>query len=112
LLDAATLQVNWEREFQNLVSGRWCIKNCQQQLQFREHKSWQPAVVLSQDRHSLHIVHAAHVVLGADIWVARSWMERLLDTTAGVVEAVEARDGARVLPGSLRCLPMAHGYTS
>ena len=112
LLDAATLQVNWEREFQDLVSGRWCIKNCQQQLQFREHKSWQPAVVLSQDRHSLHIVHAAHVVLGADIWVARSWMERLLDTTAGVVEAVEARDGTRVLPGSLRCLPMAHGYTS
>jgi hypothetical protein len=98
LLDAATLQVNWSLQFPDLVSGRWCITNCEQQLQFREYESWEPAVVLSEDRRSLHVVHAADERIttvdldarsasGAEIQVARSWVERLLDLTAGVVEA-------------------------
>jgi hypothetical protein len=123
LLDAATLQVNWNLRFPEVVSGRWCITNCEQQLQFREYESWQPAVVLSEDRRSLHIVHAAderittvdldaRSVSGTEIRAARSWMESLLDLTAGVVEAKGWPEGvtraAALSPDGTRLYVLTH----
>ena len=123
LLDAATLQVNWEREFQDLVSGRWCITNCEQELQFREHESWELAVVLSEDRRTLHIVHAAderittvdldaRSVSGTEIRTARSWAERLLDLTAAAVEAKGWPEGvtraAALSPDGTRLYVLTH----
>jgi len=123
LLDAATLQVNWERKFPDLVSGYWCVTNCELELQHRDYVNWEPAVILSDDQRKLYIVHAAddrittvdlddRTLQETEIRVARSWMERLLDLTAGVVEAKGWPEGvtraAALSPDGARLYVLTH----
>jgi len=66
---------------------------------------WRPAVVPSHDGRRLYIVHAdeemlttvdfdARTVHSVEIRVARSWLEELLELTAGVAEAKGGENGA------------------
>ena len=104
LLDANTLEVKWELQLADVVSGSWCSENCKESYQDMSFVDWGPAVVLSKDRRRLHIVHAAderittvdlttRTLLDTEIRLARSWAERFLDLTAAVVEAKPAAEG-------------------
>jgi hypothetical protein len=58
LLDAGSLEAQWERTLENIVSGQWCLENCASSLEQWLSVSWTPAVVASRDGRTLFIVHA------------------------------------------------------
>ncbi len=106
LLDAETLEVKWEQALPSLVSGDWCLEQCDSSHEQRLSAYWQPAVVLSPDRRQLYIVHAdadhltvldfdAQVVHRVELQLAQSWFEQsLVAFTAGVAQAKGGAEGA------------------
>lgn len=98
LLEAATLEVQWEQPLERILSGSWCEENCAAPHEERLFAYWSPAVVLSQDGRRLYLVHAdeeklttvdlaARVVRSVEMQAARPWLEELLALTAGVAQA-------------------------
>lgn len=104
LVNATTLETMWDQTLDNIVSGSWCLENCQASHEQRLFASWTPAVVLSPDGRKLYIVHAdeerltkveltVRTVRTVEIQVALSWFERFLALTAGVAEAKGGTQG-------------------
>jgi hypothetical protein len=99
VLDAKTLDVQWSQTFSDIVSGTWCVADCEQSFSHRLFEEWTPAVVPSHDRSKLYILHADSDTLTTVDLEARtvrsmdgppatqSWFERLLDMTASKAEA-------------------------
>jgi hypothetical protein len=94
LLDAATLNIEWDQTLSGVQSGFWCQANCEASHEQREMVSWEPATVFSQDGAKLYIVSAdedllttvdfeARSVSNLQIRVQQSWLERILALTAG-----------------------------
>jgi hypothetical protein len=105
LVEAATLEVQWEQPLESILSGSWCEEKCAAPHEERLFAYWSPAVVLSQDGRRLYLVHAdeeklttvdlaARVVRSVEMQAARSWLEELLAHTAGVAQAKGAGMGA------------------
>ena len=107
LVDAATLEPQWKKTLPQIISGDWCLQNCQAPHAERLFANWMPAVVVAPDQRKLYIVHAdedklttvdleARAVRSDDLQAAQlpSWFERLLEFTAGVVQAKGAFNGA------------------
>jgi len=105
LLDATTLDITWEQQLASILSGDWCLENCQASHEKRLFASWIPAVVFSSDGRKLYLVHAdaerlttvdfiARSVSSVDIQTAQGWVEKLLDLAAGVAEAKGGTNGA------------------
>jgi hypothetical protein len=105
LVDAATLDVQWEQPLADILSGDWCLENCDMPHGEQVFAYWRPAVVPSHDGLKLYIVHAdeemlttvdfdARTLSTTEIQVARSWFEELLALTAGVAEAKGLENGA------------------
>lgn len=105
LLDAKTLEVKWEQALPGLVSGDWCLEQCDSSHGQRLSAYWQPAVVLSPDQRQLYIVHPdadqltvldfeAQAVRAVELQLAQSWFERFLAFTAGLAQAKGGFEGA------------------
>jgi hypothetical protein len=105
LFDAATLEMQWEQVLPEIVSGYWCIENCQGQEGQRLSAEWNPAVIPSKDGRQLYIVHAdaeklttvdfsARKIRTTVIQAARSWFDNFLARTADVAEAKGGAEGA------------------
>lgn len=105
LVDAATLDILWDQPLASVISGSWCLENCDAPHGEQMFAGWWPAVVPSHDGHTLYIVHAdeekltavdfdARTVHSVEIREARSWFEELLALTAGVAEAKGGENGA------------------
>jgi hypothetical protein len=105
LLDAATLDIIWDQPLASILSGNWCLENCRASHEEQLFATWGPAVVFSTDGRKLYIVHAdterlttvdfvARSVSSVAIQMAQSWVEQLLDLTAGVAEAKGGANGA------------------
>ncbi len=88
----------WERELTGVVSGNWCLENCDDTHGMQLYAIWTPAILLSPDGTTLYILHAdqdkmTQVSLkdggsqDVQIHEAQSWIERLLASTAGVALA-------------------------
>ncbi len=105
LIDVATLQVKWDQPLVSIISGDWCLENCDVSHEQQLFAYWRPAAVPSHDGHKLYIVHAdeemlttvdfdARTVHSVEIRAARSWFEELLALTAGVAHAKGGSNGA------------------
>lgn len=106
LVDAKTLEVEWEQPLPNIISGKWCVEKCEALHQERLFATWRPAVVLSHDRRKLYVAHAdeerlttidldARAVRSVEIGVTQGWFEQLLALTADVVQAKAGHTGSR-----------------
>lgn len=104
LLDAQTLEVEWEKELPAVLDGEWCL-NCPTEHAERLQAHWQPAVAVSPAGDALYVVHAdeerlttvdlaGRSVSSTAIAPAQSWLEWLLARTAGVAEAKWGTEGA------------------
>jgi hypothetical protein len=98
LIDASTLEVKWERELPNIVSGYWCVEKCNKSHGEQTFVEWTPVVALSHDGNELYIVHAdkerlttvhfnTRTVETTEIQKGKSWFERLLSFDAEVAHA-------------------------
>jgi len=105
LVDADTLDILWDQPLAGIISGSWCLDNCDAPHGEQMFAHWWPAVTPSHDGHKLYIVHAdeekltsvdfdARTVHSVEIREARSWFEELLALTAGVAEAKGGENGA------------------
>ena len=105
LLDATTLDVIWDQSLASILSGYWCLENCRASHEEQLFANWVPAVVFSNDGRKLYIVHAdterlttvdfvARSLNSIEIQTAQSWVEQLLDLSAGVAEAKGGANGA------------------
>ena len=104
LLDAATLEPQWEQALREIMSGSWCIETCQGQEGQQLSAYWNPAVIPSKDGRQLYIVHAdaeklttvdlaARTIRTAAIQTARSWFDNFLALSATVAEAKGGANG-------------------
>jgi len=133
LVDAAGLEVQWDQQLEDIVSGDWCSENCNFSHEKVLFVNWRPAVVPSQIGRQLYIVHAdkdrltrvdfdTRTVKSTEIHTAQSWLERLLTLTAGVAkakgnysgvtkEAAFSQDGKQlfVATGTTNPIPGAEG---
>ena len=98
LLDAATLATTWQTPLDEVVSGHWCVEQCDGDFGVRKMISVVPGVALSPGGEMLSIVHAdaerlttvdlaARAVRTAPIRAPVAWIDRLLTLTAGVAHA-------------------------
>jgi hypothetical protein len=105
LLDAASLETRWEQELPEVISGSWCLENCEDSHEMLLFANYQPGIAISPDGQRLYLVHAdedrlttvdfaAQEVRTTDITEATSWFERLLALTAGVAQAKGGMEGA------------------
>ncbi|HYN87611.1 MAG TPA: hypothetical protein VER55_03730, partial [Ardenticatenaceae bacterium] len=105
LLDAANLDLLWEHTLDGVLSGFWCIEDCDAPHGEPLFAMWSPAVVLSADHRTRYVVHAdddtlttvdfaARSASSVRIHVARSWLDTLMGMLAGVAEAKAPIDGA------------------
>jgi hypothetical protein len=105
LVDAATLDILWDQPLASIISGSWCLENCDAPHGEQTFAYWWPAVVPSHDGHTLYVVHAdeekltavdfdARTVHSVEIREARLWFEELLALTAGVAQAKGGENGA------------------
>jgi hypothetical protein len=105
LLDAATLDISWEKPLPGVVSGSWCEENCAAPHEERLFAYWSPAVALSSDGRKLYLVHAdetrlttvdlvERVVRSVETQAAGSWFEEFLAFTAGMAQAKGGAKGA------------------
>jgi DNA-binding beta-propeller fold protein YncE len=105
LMDALTLEVKWERELPNIVSGYWCVEKCDAPHGEQTFAEWTPAVILAPDGNELYIVHAAHERISTvhfntrtlettEIQKEKSWFERLLTFDAEIAHAKGNANGA------------------
>ena len=105
LIDVATLEVEWEQTLEGVISGDWCLENCEATHGAQVFTFWTPAVVLSPDGRQLYIVHAdadrlttvnfeARSVRTVEIDAAQTWFERLLALTADTAQAKGPVEGA------------------
>jgi len=105
LIDAATLEIEWEQTLEGVISGDWCLDNCEATHGAQVFTFWTPAVVLSPDGRQLYIVHAdadrlttvnfeARNVRTVEIDAAQTWLERLLALTADTAQAKGPMEGA------------------
>jgi hypothetical protein len=92
LVDAQTLEGQWEHTLAGVLSGHWCLDNCAAAHEQRRFASWTPAAQFSPDGRALYVVHAGEERLTTvDLEArsvrtvaiepreeARSWPERLL----------------------------------
>lgn len=94
-LDAVTLDVEWERELPGILDGQF---EQEEPDGTKSYVGWSPALVLSADRQSLHIVHADEEKLTTidfnsqslrtvAIEPPRTWLDRLVALGAGVAHA-------------------------
>jgi hypothetical protein len=104
-LDAATLDMQWDQPLTGIISGSWCLENCGASHEQQLSGVWTPAVAASRDGRKLYVVQAgaerlttvdfdARTVRTVEIRPTQSWLERLLDLTAGVAEAKGSFQGA------------------
>lgn len=104
LVDAATLEVEWDQALPSVLSGQWCRESCQASHEQVLFASWTPAAVPSPDGSRLHVVHAdadrlttvdleARAVRTADTRAERSWLEWLLGLVVGVAQAKGGTEG-------------------
>lgn len=104
LLDAATLEPQWEQTLPEIVSGSWCIETCQEQEGQQLSAYWNPAVIPSKDGRQLYIIHAdaeklttvdfaARTIRTTAIQTARSWFDDFLALSADVAEAKGGANG-------------------
>ncbi len=104
LLDAATLEVEWEQMLTNIVSGSWCVENCQGSHEERLSAIWYPAVVPSHDGRHLYIVHAdvdklttidfsSRTIRTTELQTARLGFDNFLARFADVAEAKGGASG-------------------
>jgi len=127
LLDAVTLEVMWDQPLPSILSGEWCLENCEASHEEQSFAYWRPAVVLSPDGRKLYIVHADEeklttvdlqdrAVQSIEFREAQSWLESLLALTAGVAEAKGGLNGttkeAALSPDGTRLYVLARTYTN
>jgi hypothetical protein len=105
LVDAGSLDTLWEQELTEILSGQWCMQNCEDSHELLLFADWRPAVVLSPDGEQLYIVHAdedrlttldfaSREVRSTSIQEKKSWIERLLALTARTAQAKAGMEGA------------------
>lgn len=105
LLDATTLEVQWERSLKGIVSGSWCEENCAESHEQRLTTNWSPAIVFASDESKLYLVHAdtdslttvdftTQAANRVELQAARSWVEEFFAFTAGTAQAKGAWQGA------------------
>ncbi|MPZ13896.1 MAG: hypothetical protein GEU73_05655 [Chloroflexi bacterium] len=105
LLDAGTLEVQWEQPLAEVLNGYWCEEGCQGPYEQMRFASWTPVVVISADARKVHVLHADDdrlTTVDADDRSVRtialgkreSWIERVLSQLASVAKAKEAGSGA------------------
>lgn len=103
LIDATTLDIIWDEALPSVLSGQWCLENCNAPHEQVLFASWTPAVIASSEGSKLFIIHAdadrlttvdleARSVRTVEIRAAQSWLDRLLGL---VVEVAEAKGGTR-----------------
>ena len=127
LLDAVTLEVAWQPALEGVLSGDWCVENCEAAHGAQVFAFWAPAAVFSRDGRWLYIVHAdadrltavdlkAHTLDMVKIDTARSWLERLLALTADTAQAkgplVGASKAAVLTPDGGRLYVVGHRMDS
>ena len=104
VLDAATLELQWEQALPEIMSGSWCIETCQGQEGQQLSAYWNPAVIPSKDGRQLYIVHAdaeklttvdfaARAMRTTGIQTERSWFDNFLALSADVAKAKGGANG-------------------
>ena len=104
LIDGRTLEVAWDQELPQIVSGHWCMEGCDRPHQEQLHAYWRPAVALSRDGRALHIVEAdrdrlttvdleARSVRSAEIRAPQSLIGWLVDLLVGEAYAKAPTEG-------------------
>ena len=105
LIDPATLEQSWQHSLDGVLSGQWCLENCEgspDEIRFAYYK---PGISLSPDGSQLYIVHAdeekitrldlkAHTSRTFQIQPQQSWLKWLLSLTAGRALAKTMPQGA------------------
>lgn len=86
LLDAATLQNEWDQALTDVVSGTWCVSKCDASYETRVSQVWSPAVVLSSDGNRLYILHADADKLTIVDLVAHTVQTNTVETARGAFE--------------------------
>ena len=108
LLDAATLDMQWDQPLTGIISGSWCLENCGASHEQQLFASWGPAVVASRVGRKLYVVQAdaerlttvdfdARTVRTVEIHPTQSWLGKLLELTAGIAEAKGGSQGLSFL---------------
>jgi hypothetical protein len=106
LIDGRTLELAWNHELPQIVSGHWCMEGCDREHQEQLHANWRPAVALSRDGRAVHIVEAdrdrlttvdleARSVRSAEIRPPQTLIGWLLDLLVGEVHAKAPTEGTR-----------------
>ena len=104
-LEATSLEILWEQSLEEVISGFWCMENCETSHEQRLYAEWSPAVAFSPDGMALYIVHAdverlttvdftAEKVSSLAIQDPNTWLERLIALNAGVAHAKGGSNGA------------------
>ena len=104
-VDAATLDPIWEQPLTNIVSGSWCLENCQASHEENVNQYWRPAFDFTPDGRKLYIAHAdaeqltsvdfyARTLRTVDVRAERSWWEQWFDPRGRVAEAKGITHGA------------------
>lgn len=125
LLDA-TLTIAWEATLDDVVSGHWCVEQCDADFGVRKMTSIVPGVALSPDGAKLYVVHAdvdrlttvdlsGRTVSAVDIGAPTAWLDRLFALTAGVAHAKGPMDAfaryAVVSPDGARLYVSGYDFT-
>jgi hypothetical protein len=126
-VDAATLDPKWEQPLTNILSGSWCLENCQSSHEQLVNQLWLPAFVFAPDGRKLYIAHAdaerltsvdfgARTLRSVDVRVERSWWEQWFDFRGRVAEAKGITHGAYksavLSPDGQRLYVVGRAYTS
>lgn len=120
------LDVRWDYSLDGVNSGFWCAKNCNASREAHVSVNWQPAIVLSNDEHKLHIVHADSEMLttvdlqlrnarNVSIQAAQLWFEKLLGISPRAAAAKPMVDGAHksaaLSPDGTKLYITGHAYS-
>jgi hypothetical protein len=105
LVDATSLETQWDQTLDELTSGIWCEENCGSSHEQALFTNWQPAGTFSPDRQRLYLVHpdrdrlttldfVGRQVRTVEIQAGSAWINQLLALTAGVAHAKGGMQGA------------------
>ena len=126
LLDGATLSPVWETTLDEVVSGHWCVENCDAEHVIRKMTSRVPGVAMSPDGAKLFVAHAdadrlttvdlaRRSVHTVDVGPRVTWLDRLLALTAGIAHAKGPMDSfaryAVVSPDGTRLYVGGYDFT-
>lgn len=128
LLDLQDLKIAWDHELTSVLSGYWCVTQCNGHFeQSSSFAIWNPVVVLAPDAGALFIAHAdrdnltrvdlqTRTVTSVNLQTASSWLDQLFSLSPQVAYAKGNQNGTSlqgaISPDGSRLYLLAQNFHS